>query len=68
MCGAIALMMEAASTSEMSINFYQTTWHNNPEDSHLHSHCCEDLNLTIHCEFETFLTLPMNNNRQEFGR
>jgi hypothetical protein len=35
--GAIALMMVAASTSETSINFYQTTWHNNPEDSHLHS-------------------------------
>jgi hypothetical protein len=26
-------MMEAASTSEMSVNFYQTTWGNNPEDS-----------------------------------
>jgi hypothetical protein len=26
----IALMMEAASTS---VNFYQTTWRNNPEDS-----------------------------------
>jgi hypothetical protein len=31
----IALMMEAASTSEMLINFYQTTWHYNPHDSHL---------------------------------
>jgi hypothetical protein len=31
----ITLMMEAASTSEMSVNFYHTTWHNNPEDSHL---------------------------------
>jgi hypothetical protein len=29
-----ALMMEAASTSEMSVNFYQSTWHN-PEDSPL---------------------------------
>jgi hypothetical protein len=27
--------VEAASTSEMSVNFYQTTWCNNPEDSHL---------------------------------
>jgi hypothetical protein len=26
----IALMMEAASTSETSVNFYQTTRHNNP--------------------------------------
>jgi hypothetical protein len=30
----IALMMEAASTSKMLVNFYQTTWHNNSEDSH----------------------------------
>jgi hypothetical protein len=28
----IALMMEAASTSETLVNFYQTTWHYNPED------------------------------------
>jgi hypothetical protein len=34
--GAIALMMEAASTSETSVNIYQTTRRNNPEDSHLH--------------------------------
>jgi hypothetical protein len=39
----IALMMEAASTSEMSVNFYQTMWHNNPEGCHLHTHCCENL-------------------------
>jgi hypothetical protein len=32
---AIALMMEAASTSETSVNFYQTTRRYNPEDSHL---------------------------------
>jgi hypothetical protein len=31
----IGLMMEAASTSEKSVNFYQTTQSNNPEDSHL---------------------------------
>jgi hypothetical protein len=30
-------MMEAASTSETSVNFYQTTRRNNPEDSHLFS-------------------------------
>jgi hypothetical protein len=34
---AIALMMEAASTSEKSVNFYQTTRRNNPEDSHFHT-------------------------------
>jgi hypothetical protein len=31
----IALKMEAASTSETSVNFYQTSRRNNPEDSHL---------------------------------
>jgi hypothetical protein len=38
-----ALMMEAARTSEMSVNIYQTTRHYNPEDSHLHT--CRHENL-----------------------
>jgi hypothetical protein len=33
----IALMMQAASRSETSSDFYQTTRRNNPEDSHLHT-------------------------------
>jgi hypothetical protein len=28
-------MMEAAGTSEKSVNLYQTIWRNNPEDSHI---------------------------------
>jgi hypothetical protein len=32
----MALMMEAVSTSETPVNFYQTTLRNIPEDSHLH--------------------------------
>jgi hypothetical protein len=28
--------MEAASASETLVNFWHTTWRNNPEDSHLH--------------------------------
>jgi hypothetical protein len=36
-------MLEAASTSETSLNFYQTTWHNNPEDSHLQTRRRENL-------------------------
>jgi hypothetical protein len=39
----IALMTEAASASETSVNFYQATRHNNPEDSHLRTHRCENL-------------------------
>jgi hypothetical protein len=31
----IALMMEAESTSETSVNFYQTTRRNMPENDHL---------------------------------
>jgi hypothetical protein len=39
----IALMMEAASTSETPVKVYQTTLRNNPEDSHLHSRSLENL-------------------------
>jgi hypothetical protein len=39
----IGLMQVAASTSEMLVNSYQTTQHNNPEDSHLHTCHCENL-------------------------
>jgi hypothetical protein len=38
-----ALMMEAASTSETSENFYQTTRRNNPQDSHLYTRRLENL-------------------------
>jgi hypothetical protein len=40
-------MMEAASTSETSVNFYQTTWRNDPEDSNLRTCRRENLNLTL---------------------
>jgi hypothetical protein len=39
----IILMMEAESTSGISVNFYQTTWRNIPEDGHLHTCHCENL-------------------------
>jgi hypothetical protein len=35
-----AVMMEAASTSETSINFNHTTRRNKPEDSHLRRMAC----------------------------
>jgi hypothetical protein len=51
----IALMMEVRSTSETLVNFYQTTWHYNPEDNHLHTCHRENLksNLTVikHCSW-----------------
>jgi hypothetical protein len=45
----IALMVEAENTSETSVNFYQTTRRNNPEDSHIHVRRRE--NLKSHPEF-----------------
>jgi hypothetical protein len=39
----IALMTEAARTSETLVHFYQTTWRYNPEDSHLRTHRRENL-------------------------
>jgi hypothetical protein len=36
-------MMEAASTSETMVNFYQATRRNNQEDSHLHIRRRENL-------------------------
>jgi hypothetical protein len=30
----VALKMKATRTTETLVNFYQTTWHYNPEDSH----------------------------------
>jgi hypothetical protein len=37
------IALEAASTSETSVNYYQTTRRNNPEDSHLHTRRRENL-------------------------
>jgi hypothetical protein len=39
----LALTMEAESTSETLISFYQTTRRNIPEDSHLHTRRRENL-------------------------
>jgi hypothetical protein len=54
---AIALMM-AVSTSETSVKFYQTTWRNKPEDSHLHTRRRENLksHLPIRRSFQALHT------------
>jgi hypothetical protein len=39
----IALMMDAVQTYETLVNSYQSTRSYNPEDSHLHTHGCENL-------------------------
>jgi hypothetical protein len=39
----LSLMMEAVITSETPVNFYQSTWNNNPIDGYLHTHCREKL-------------------------
>jgi hypothetical protein len=41
---------------EMSVNFYQTTWRTNPEDSHLHT-CCHE-NLKSHLWFLFIAPFP----------
>jgi hypothetical protein len=38
-----ALVMEAVSTSETSVNFYQSARRNNPEDGHLNTRRLENL-------------------------
>jgi hypothetical protein len=42
-------MMETASISESSANFYQTTRRNNTEDSHLHTRRRENLKSRYFC-------------------
>jgi hypothetical protein len=54
-CRAIALMVEAARTSETSVNVYQTIRRCNPEDSHLPTHRRENL--------KSYLGSPVQRNR-----
>jgi hypothetical protein len=49
-------MMEAASTSETSANFYQTTRRNNPHDSHLHTRRRENLKSRLKICHDRFLS------------
>jgi hypothetical protein len=60
--GLITLMMEAENTSETLVNFYQTTWRYNPEYSHVHTHCHENLKsyTDIHLKYKFKATLIPN--------
>jgi hypothetical protein len=49
-CIAVGRMMETESSSETSVNFYQTILYI-PEDSHLHIHCRENLKSQPKCRF-----------------
>jgi hypothetical protein len=57
MVALIALMMERESTSETSVNFYQTTRSNNPEESHLLNPLQPSVKLYV------APTLTVNNSR-----
>jgi hypothetical protein len=59
----IALMMEIVSTSETLVNFYQTTWHYNSEDSRFHT--CSHENMKSHRQIlskETNISACLNTN------
>jgi hypothetical protein len=49
------LMMEAGSTSETSVNFYQITRRNIPKDSDLHTRRLENLKSHLKNIFSDFL-------------
>jgi hypothetical protein len=46
-------------TSEMLVNFYQTTWRYNPEDSHLSTHCRENLKSYSHNFIDWVIVLSL---------
>jgi hypothetical protein len=46
-----ALVMKATSTSETSVNFYQTIWRYRPEDNHLLSDLYRICSVCLHLEF-----------------
>jgi hypothetical protein len=60
-------MMEAARTSETTVNFYQTTRRYNPEDSHLHTHRRENLQSCLFyvMYFPQYLTISDSSTAYE---
>jgi hypothetical protein len=51
------LKMKAESYSEIMVTIYQATLHHIPEDSNLHSHCCENLKCCLMKEYSETLIL-----------
>jgi hypothetical protein len=63
------LLMEAASTSETSVNICQTTQRNNPEDSYQHTRRRENLTLhktKYHLRFSFPCELPSSGRRNSY--
>jgi hypothetical protein len=60
----ISLTMEALSTSETSLNLYQTTWRNNTEARHLHTRRRENLKSNIFdCNFTLISAITYDPHR-----
>jgi hypothetical protein len=59
----VALLMEVARTSETLVNFYQTTRHYNPEDSHLRAHRRENLK-SYYVSYSLLASLSKNSSEQ----
>jgi hypothetical protein len=62
--GGRSLMMEAASTFETSVNFYQTTRRNNPEDSH--NQFCMRLSSPACLLHPTPILFSLTRSREEY--
>jgi hypothetical protein len=56
----IRAMMKAASTSETSVNFYQTTRRNNPEGIHLHIRRRENMIFHHKCRMLLLIGYAIN--------
>jgi hypothetical protein len=62
MFSIIALMMEAASTSKLQVNFYQTIRRNNPKHSHLHNRRRENLKSHMNQMFSALTTQKLHSH------
>jgi hypothetical protein len=61
-------MMVAVSTFETSVDFYQTTRHNIPEDSQVHTHRRKDLKSRPKTNFPSTSFCAMNDVLKRYPR